>query len=108
MNDFLNEYLNKKVDEILGSNPDPSKKQALIDNLQTVILDTVIDNLTDEQVMAMQNIDPDSPEMEEKLEEYSATIPNLGKIIEEKLNQEIIRLKDNPASIEDISSSGNS
>lgn len=96
MNDFVDEYLNQKVDEILGLNGDSLKKQELLEKFQNLILDIVVDNLTNQQLIELNNMDPNSPEMETKLEQFSATIPDLASKIQTKLDEEIQSLHSNP------------
>lgn len=62
-----------------------------------VILTTTVDNLTDEQVLQLQNIPANSAEMEKKLEEFSSTLPHLASEIERKLNEEYQKIKQNPS-----------
>jgi hypothetical protein len=103
-NNFVNEFLSQKVSEILSSpayihlNEDQKmeKRTQIEDQLMGVVLDTVVDNLPDDAVIALQDLDPNSEEMEQKLMEHSSQIPNLVDLLEGKLNSEIESLK-NPS-----------
>ena len=54
---------------------------------QTVIFDTLIDSLTDEQIESIKDLDLKSPEAEEKLALLAASVPGFAFILDEKLKQ---------------------
>jgi len=67
--------------------------------INTVIFDAVIDLLNPEQLNTIKDIPLESTQMEEKLEEFSAQIPSLSAILEEKLRQKINEIKENPSTL---------
>lgn len=104
MDQKINAYLDSLVSEVLSSPAFatmPADQQAtwsakVREFLNGVIIDTVIDRLTPEQLNAIKDIPADSPEMEDKIEEYSAQIPLLAQELEEKLTQAALDIKQNP------------
>lgn len=70
--------------------PEDQKKEseAKIRNyFQTLIFDTLIDNLTDEQIESIKDLDLKSQESEEKLALLAASVPGFAFILDEKLKQ---------------------
>lgn len=104
MDEKINAYLESLVTEALNSPMFSSlaedQKASLAGKIRTrlngVIIDMVVDNLTDEQFNAIKDFPPDSVEMEDKIEEYASGMPDLAQNLEEKLNQEISEIKQNP------------
>lgn len=104
MDQQITAYLDQLVTETLSQPSfaylDPQKRSEfegkLRDRLHDAILDLVVDNLSDAQVAELQDIDPASDQMEHKIEEYSATIPDLAQKMESVLKQEIETVKSNP------------
>lgn len=72
-------------------------RDKVTDYLVNAILDLTVDHLPDEAVLELQNLDPNSDEMSQKVMEYAASIPNFAQILEEKLNQEVENIKQNPS-----------
>lgn len=105
MDQQINAYIESLVLGILNSpnfiNLAEPQKSEIAEKLRgkfyDVILTTTIDNLTDEQVSQLQNIPADSPEMAQKIQEFSSTLPNLASEIEKALNAEYENLKQNPS-----------
>ena len=58
-----------------------------------MILDTTIDNLNEEQISQLEALDPESPQMEEKISLFAAQIPGLAQVLEQKLNEEVAKIK---------------
>lgn len=104
MDEKINAYLESLVTELLNSPMFSSlaedQKASLAEKIRTrlngVIIDMVVDNLTQEQFNAIKDILPDSVEMENKIEEYASGMPDLAQKLEEKLNQEISEIKQKP------------
>lgn len=107
MDQKINAYLESLVTEVLNSPMFSSlaedQKASLAEKIRTrlngVVIDMVVDNLTDEQFNAIKDFPPDSVEMEDKIEEYASGMPDLAEKLEEKLNQEISEIKQNPQKI---------
>ncbi len=101
MDQQLTQLLDGLADQVLASpqyqnlpeDQKSDKKTEILDNLNSVILDTLVDNLTDAQVVELQNIEPTSPDMETKIEEYSSTIPDFLNILQTKLTEKVEELK---------------
>lgn len=104
MDEKINAYLESLVAELLNSPMFSSlaedQKASLAEKIRTrlngLIIDMVVDNLTQEQFNAIKDILPGSVEMENKIEEYASGMPDLAEKLEEKLNQEISEIKQKP------------
>ncbi len=104
MDQKIDAHLESLVLEILGSpmfvNLPGDQRDSLSPKIRNylngVIIDTVIDRLTPEQLNVIKALPADSLEMEDKIEEYSAQIPLLAEALEEKLNQTVTNIKQNP------------
>lgn len=104
MDQKLNQYLENLVLQVLGSpslaNLTADQKIALSEKIRNhlhgVIIDTIVDKLNSEQLNTLNNIPADSPEMEDKIEEYAAQIPNLVQELEQKLTQAVENLEEKP------------
>ncbi len=84
----------------LANLPEDQKSQVtekLRDHLTNVVFDTVIDRLTPEQLQTLKDISMGSPQMTEKIEEYSSQIPFLSTTIEDALAKEVENIKQNPS-----------
>lgn len=82
----------------LSSLPEDQKSQMadkIREHLYNVILTTTFDNLTDEQFVAVKDLQPQDPVLAQKLEEYSAQIPFLAQAIQEKIDQDSEYIKQN-------------
>lgn len=93
LDDLANQVLTSTQFLTLPEDQKQAKKQEVLDSLNDVILDTLVDNLTDEQVAQLQNMDPNSEEMEKKIEEFSSTIPDFLNILQTKLTERVEELK---------------
>lgn len=84
------------VDPELSNLPQQEKEQyqqKLRDHFHSLIIDTLLNRLAPEQLSEIEKI-KDQPElMEEKMEEYAASVPNLAKDIEERLTREVEAMK---------------
>lgn len=97
----IEEYIDGLVNEALGASvfaslsPEQKEevKNKLYNHFYQVILDTTIDNLNEEQVSQLEVLDPESPEMEEKIRLFAAQIPNLAQEMEQKLDEEVEKIK---------------
>ncbi len=108
MEQNITNYIENFVQDILNlpqfATLAKDQKEALAENLRgrfyDIVMDTTIDNLTDEQVLQLENIPPESIQMRQKIEEFTSTLPHLSKEIENKLTQEHLQLKQNPSSLQ--------
>lgn len=63
------------------------------DHFHSLIIDTLLNRLSLEQLSEVEKI-KDSPQaLEEKIEEYAASVPNLAQDIEERLTREVEAMK---------------
>lgn len=100
-------YLQGLVTDILNSPmfvniPEDQKitlSEKIKNHLNGVVIDAIVDRLNSEQLNAIKDLPADSPEMEEKIEEFAAQMPNLADELEQKLNQAVENLKQNPQSL---------
>lgn len=84
----------------LGEDQKGTQAEKIRNYLSNIVLDTVIDRLTTEQLLEIQNLEVSSPQMADKLEEFSSQIPFLINDIEKRLHEETENLKQNPAILE--------
>lgn len=104
MDKQINTYVESLVLEVLESpnyvNLSQEEKQAkanlIREYISTVMWDTGIDSLSEEQLKSLENIPIESPEMAEKIEEYSSQIPFFSTKLEDTLRSEIDKVKQNP------------
>ncbi len=97
MDKKLDSYIDSIVSEVLISpnfiNLPEEQKQAyavkIKEQLNSVIFDTLLNNLNSEQLNALKDLGLNTPEAQVKIEEYSAEIPNLATILEEALTKEV-------------------
>lgn len=104
MDQKINSYLESLVLEILqipefvhlADEQKSRLAEKLRDHFNNVVLDTVVDKLTAEQLKSIQDIPADSPQMADKLEEFTSTMPFLIKDLELRLDQQVSQIKKNP------------
>lgn len=104
MDKQINSYIESLVLEVLESpnyatlsqEEKLAKANLIREYISTVMWDTGIDSLSEEQLKSLEKIPFTSPEMEEKIEEYSSQIPNFSTKLEEALRVEIDKVKENP------------
>lgn len=75
--------------------PEKSEVAAkMLEHFDRLILETVVDNLSDEQIAEFnQALDLVSPQMEQKIIAITSRVPGLAQKIESAVQQEIIVLK---------------
>lgn len=104
MDQKINAYLDSLVLEVLNSPmfanlPEDQKtslSEKINDYLNAVIIGAIIDRLNPEQLNVIKSLNPQSIEMESKIEQYASQIPLLADELEEKLNQAVANIKQNP------------
>lgn len=107
MDQKIEQYLISLVNEVLNSPnfsnlPQEQKviyQQKIRTFLDSIVIDTIIDNLNDEQINSLKDIPADSQQMEDKIEEYSSQIPFLAEELEDKLKESVETLKTNPQTL---------
>lgn len=93
MDQQFTDYLESLITQCLASakfaNLSEGEKQAkaaeIRDYLNNLIFRTLVDNLDDTQVEELNNLSSNPDDLEKKIEEFSAGIPNLASEIEQKL-----------------------
>ncbi len=101
MDQQIEEYLNKLIEDILNSSHfagfSEASKQELRQKVESyfyrVSLDAMIENLSDEQLQGMEKMDPNSPDTEEKLTVLSAQIPNFAETLQKALEDAAEEIK---------------
>lgn len=96
MDQQIEEYIQNIVSGCLNSpafaNLTPEQRPEAESRLQAyfyrVIVETLINRLSEEQLNQIQDLDFSSPEMEAKLEQFAAAIPGFYQDMDEKLQQE--------------------
>lgn len=105
MDQKIQAYIESLVLEVLQSPnmanlPEDQKNaqaEKIRNHLNNVVLDTVIDKLTPDQLNQIKDLPAESPQMADRLEQFSSQIPFLITDIEKKLNEEAQNIKQNPA-----------
>lgn len=62
------------------------------DHFYSVTIDTLVDQLSDDQVREIKVLDPKSKEMEQKMAEFAASIPGFAFVLEDKLKAEMDKI----------------
>lgn len=68
-------------------------KQKLRDHFHSLIIDTLLNRLEPEQLSEVEKIKDNPQALEEKIEEFAASVPNLAQDIEERLTREVEAMK---------------
>lgn len=103
VNENIEQYLDNLVAECLQAPavavlPQEEKSafaQQIRDHFYQVALEVLVDKLTEEQFKQIENLDPLSPEMVEKIQILSAQVPGLAGDLEKKLQQDVEFIKQN-------------
>lgn len=97
----INDYIEGLVADCINSpafiNLSPDRKKqiedSIRDHLYKVIVEIVIGALDKDQFSQIENLDPGSKEMADKIRDFASKIPGLHKIIEENLDREVAGIK---------------
>ncbi len=100
MDKIFEDFLEKLISEcLLGARfsylAEKEKKETtekLRDHFYDVIIDTLINQLSEEQLKEIRGLDSASPKMQEKLSLFAASLPGVGFFLEEKLKKELDRI----------------
>lgn len=107
MDEKIKNYIESIVQESLD-NPDfanfaQDQKEAYIQKVRShfydLIFDLCIKDMNVEQLRVLDSLEFGSPEMEEKLELFAATVPGLAQKIENSLEKEVEEIKKDPSRI---------
>lgn len=101
MDEKLDAYIESLVlgimaDPELSNLPQQEKeqyKQKLRDHFHSLIIDTLLNRLEPEQLSEIEKIKDQPQVLEEKIEEFAASVPNLARDIEERLAREVEAMK---------------
>ena len=88
----INNYIEGLVADCLNS-PNPVDPETVRDRLCKVVVETVVGALDQNQFSQIENLDPGSQEMADKIQDFASKIPGLSSIIEQKLSEEVLRIK---------------
>lgn len=92
----INNYIEGLVADCLNI-PNPPDAEMVRDRLYKVVVETVVGALDQNQFSQIENLDPGSQETADKIQDFASKIPGLSSIIEQKLSEEVIRIKQNPS-----------
>ncbi|TSC87448.1 MAG: hypothetical protein G01um10147_625 [Microgenomates group bacterium Gr01-1014_7] len=100
MDNVFNDFLENLVNECLQGAKfaylsEKDKKEIarkLRDHFYSVTIDTLVDQLSDEQINQIKGLDPKAPEMEQKMAEFAASIPGFAFVLEDKLKIEMDKI----------------
>ncbi len=103
VNQNIEELLNSLVDECLQApgfaNLTPEQKQVMAGQIQDhftdVALEVLVDKLDEAQFSQIENLEPGSPEMIEKIQTLAGQVPGLSDDLEAKLRRDIEYIKQN-------------
>ena len=94
--DYLNNLVNKCVNSshfsALGEDEKKQVGEKVQRHFNNIVIDALLDRLTQQQMDEIKNLDPNSKEMQEKLQTFAAGIPNFAQFLEQKLNDEATRI----------------
>lgn len=100
MDKIFEDFINNLVNECLQGAKfaylaEKDKKEIgakIRDHFYSVTIDTLVDQLSDEQVNQIKGLDPKAPEMEQKMAEFAASIPGFAFVLEDKLKAEMDKI----------------
>lgn len=101
MNQRITEYLDNLIKEYLNRPSFSGLTEEQRNNLATTLQGTLykaaveelINRLNENQLNQIANLDFTSPEMEAKLEQFAATIPDFLSILEERFQRELVNFQ---------------
>lgn len=99
----IDEYLESLVSECLQApgvvNLPQEQKDAFAeqvrDYLSQASLEVLVEKLTEEQFSQIENLEPGSPEMVEKIQVLAARVPGLAESLEERFKKDVDYIKQN-------------
>ncbi|MEK7617270.1 MAG: hypothetical protein AAB414_04390 [Patescibacteria group bacterium] len=95
--DNFGKFLENLVSECLKSDklaflPDKEKKEIegkIRNHFNDVTINTLVEQLTDEQVNQIKALDPKDPKVQELMAQFAAGIPGFAFVLEERLKKEM-------------------
>lgn len=97
MDQAFEEFIEKLVSECLQSSKfaylPPKEKKDMAEKLRNhfynMTLNTLIDQLSSDQIVQIRALDPKDPKMEKLMSEFAACIPGFATVLEDKLTIEM-------------------
>lgn len=93
INDLISSCMQSPMFASLNEQQKQETIKRLADRFYSVILETLVDNLNEEQLKATENLDFNTPEAEQKLQIMAAEIPGFLFIMEDALKKEAEKIK---------------
>lgn len=103
INQGINEYLQSLISECLQApgfmNLSPEQKNNLANQIRAyfdqAVMETLVNRLDEQQFSQIEDLDPNSPEMAEKVQILASQVPGLAQDIENRLRQNTEFIKQN-------------
>lgn len=103
VNKNIEEYINSLMADCLQApgiiNLSQEQKNAFAEQVQDrfsqVTLEVLVNRLNSEQFSQIENFEPGSPEIIEKIQQLAAQVPGLADDIEKKLQEDVAYIKQN-------------
>lgn len=89
LDNLIKEYLNNPSFSSLNEEQKINLTAALQEKLYKAAVEELINRLNADQIDQIANLDFTSPQMEAKLEEFAATIPDFLSMLEERFQTEL-------------------
>lgn len=97
----INEYIDNLIKQYFKNNPNIGLNEGQKVNMEITLqgilykaaIEELIDKLNADQLNQIANLDFTSPEMEIKLEEFAATVPDFLSALEERLQKELVKFQ---------------
>lgn len=86
---LIEDRLNNSIFNSLNEQQKSEAKESLRGTLYKAIVEELINVLNEEQLNQIADLDFTSSDMEAKLEEFAATIPNFLSVVEDRLHREL-------------------
>lgn len=93
INNLISSCMQSSMFVNLNEQQKQETNKRLADRFYSVILETLVDNLNEEQLKATENLDFSTPEAEQKLQLMAAEIPGFLFIMEDALKKDAEQIK---------------
>lgn len=103
INQSINDYLQSLVSECLQApgfiNLSLEQKNQIVGQIQEhfyqAVMETLVGRLNEQQFSQIEQLNPNSPEMAEKIQLLAAQVPGLAADMEKRLRQDVEYIKQN-------------
>lgn len=92
MDKTITDFINSLVIKCMANPIFKDQKENLEKYFYQVMIETLIDNLSQQQIDQVKDLDIKSPKMQQKLQLFAASIPGFIFILDEKLNSEASKI----------------